>query len=105
MDRKCAACGAKTNVVFALGGVLLCREHFQEVSARLEQMRREGKQGNAAGIAREMFREQYATGDYILRDIPRDVWNRAKHRAVDDGHSLRELVLKAVQEYLHRHDR
>ena len=37
---------------------------------------------------------------YPLRDIPTDLWNAAKHRAVDEGLSLRELILKALGEYL-----
>ena len=37
---------------------------------------------------------------YLLRDIPEELWNRAKHRAIDDGDSLRDLILKAVESYL-----
>jgi hypothetical protein len=39
-------------------------------------------------------------GDYLLRDVPEDLWQKAKHRAVDDGDSLRDLVLKALHSYL-----
>jgi hypothetical protein len=51
-------------------------------------------------MARKMFREEYSTGNYILRDIPRELWDAAKHRAIDDGVSLRELVLTAIQAHL-----
>jgi len=37
---------------------------------------------------------------YLLRDIPEELWNRAKHRAIDDGDSLRDLILKSVESYL-----
>lgn len=37
---------------------------------------------------------------YILRDIPPDLWVRAKHRTLDDGVSLRVLILRAVTAYL-----
>jgi hypothetical protein len=36
----------------------------------------------------------------LLRDIPAGLWIAAKHKAVDEGLSLRELILKALQEYL-----
>jgi len=44
--------------------------------------------------------EQIQTTTYLLRDIPDELWNRAKHRAVDDGVSLRDLILSAVESYL-----
>jgi hypothetical protein len=40
------------------------------------------------------------TLNYLLRNIPHELWSRAKHRAVDDGVSLRELIFKAIEEYL-----
>jgi len=41
-----------------------------------------------------------SAGSYLLRDIPEQLWITAKHRAVDEGLSLRELILKALQAYL-----
>lgn len=98
--RKCEACGTTKNLGGSLGGVLLCREHFADILAQVEALRSEGKQVNVMGIARQMFREEYSTGNYILRDISKELWDAAKHRAVDDGVSLRELVLNAIQIYL-----
>jgi hypothetical protein len=100
MIRQCAACGTTKNLGPSLGGVLLCRAHYEDISAQVEQLRAEGKQVNVSGIARQMFREQYSTGNYILRDIPKGLWDAAKHKAVDEDVSLRELVLNAVQAYL-----
>jgi hypothetical protein len=40
------------------------------------------------------------TINYLLRNIPVELWDRAKHRAVDDGISLRELILRAIENYL-----
>lgn len=37
---------------------------------------------------------------YLLRNIPTTLWDRAKHRAVDEGLTLRSLILKALEEYL-----
>ena len=39
---------------------------------------------------------------YLLRDIPRDLWDAVKHRAVDDETSLRGLIVAAIREYLDR---
>lgn len=100
MMKKCEACGTTKNVYGSLGGVLLCKAHYTDISAEVEALRAEGKQVNAMGIARRMFREQYSTGDYLLRDIPKDLWDTAKHHAIDDGVSIRELVLEAIQVYL-----
>jgi hypothetical protein len=32
--------------------------------------------------------------------IPGEVWARAKHRAIDDGISMGELVVRAIELYL-----
>jgi hypothetical protein len=98
--RKCEACGTTKNVYGALGGVLLCKEHYADILAEVEATRARGKQVNVTGIARRMFREQYSTGNYILRDIPQELWDSAKQRAFADGISLRELILTAIEGYL-----
>ncbi len=100
MNRQCAACGTTKNLGPSLGGVLLCRDHYQDISTQVEQFRAEGKQVNVAGIARQMFREQYSTGNYILRDIPKELWDDAKSKAFEQGISLRELIFLSVQQYL-----
>lgn len=101
--RQCAACGTTKKLGPSLGGVLLCNDHYHDISAQVAQLRAEGKQVNVAGIARQMFREQYSTGNYILRDIPKELWDTAKHKAFDDGVSLRELVLTAIEKYVVDH--
>lgn len=42
-----------------------------------------------------MLRE--TSQDYILRDIPADLWTQAKHAAVDRGVSLRDLLLAGLR--------
>jgi hypothetical protein len=37
---------------------------------------------------------------YTLRNIPRDLWTLAKHRAVDEGQSLRGIIIAALRAYL-----
>ena len=38
--------------------------------------------------------------DYLIRDFPEDLHKAAKHQAVDEKITLRDLILKAVEEYL-----
>lgn len=102
--KKCEACGTTKNINGSLGGVLLCKEHFADISAEVDQLHAAGKQVNVSGIARRMFRENFSTGNYILRDIPSELWDQAKHRAVDEGISLRELIFDALQKRLSKHD-
>jgi len=97
---KCAACGSETKTGISLGGIILCRSCDPEVREEMDRLRAEGKPVNVGHIARRIYREKYCVGDYILRDIPADLWTRAKHRAVDDGTNLREMVLKALKAYL-----
>ena len=38
--------------------------------------------------------------DYILRNIPAALWLALKHRAVDEGLTIKALILRAITEYL-----
>lgn len=51
--------------------------------------------------ARQTYREQHSRS-YLLRDIPSELWNRARHRAIDEGMSLRELIFVSIQHYLEK---
>jgi len=37
---------------------------------------------------------------YPLRAIPVELWDKAKHRAITERLTLRELILIALEEYL-----
>lgn len=37
---------------------------------------------------------------YLLRGVPMELWQRLRHRAVDEGISLREILLRAIEQYL-----
>ena len=47
-----------------------------------------------------MNKEEEKKINYLLRDIPRELWDSAKHKAVDDGTTLRDLVLKSIAKYI-----
>ena len=38
--------------------------------------------------------------DYLLRTIPNELWKEARKRAIDEGISTRELILKAIESYI-----
>jgi hypothetical protein len=38
--------------------------------------------------------------NYLLRNIPLDLWRQVKHRAVDEGRPVRELILEALRRYV-----
>jgi hypothetical protein len=95
----CAACG-KPNANQGIGGVLICHQCSPDIHAEIETLRSDGKPVNVAHIARRIYRETNSAGNYLLRDIPQDLWDQAKHRAVDEGASLRDLILKALRSYL-----
>ena len=96
----CDACGKLITDGTGAGRAILCRTCFPDVMAEVERLREEGKPTDALTIARQIFRQTHSAGSYLLRDIPAELWTAAKHKAVDEGLSLRELLLKALQEYL-----
>lgn len=100
MTKLCAACGSVVKGGVSLGGVLLCRQCEPTISAEVMATRETGKPVNVGHIAHRIYKETHSGGNYLLRDVPEDLWQKAKHRAVDDGDSLRDLVLKALHAYL-----
>lgn len=36
---------------------------------------------------------------YLLREIPRDVWRRARSRAVLEGRSMREVIIDVLDHW------
>ena len=98
--RTCDACGKPIDSGVVIGGATVCRSCEPEVKAEIDRLQAEGKPVNAIAIARSIFRETHSAGNYLLRDIPEELWTVAKHKAVDKGMNLRELILDAVREYV-----
>ncbi|MFZ5501796.1 MAG: hypothetical protein ACOY58_07815 [Candidatus Micrarchaeota archaeon] len=42
--------------------------------------------------------------NYLLRDIPPALWKKARHVAVEEELTLRELLLKSLEEYCRKSD-
>ena len=98
MTKSCDACGAPAGV--SIGGAMLCRKCDVDIRPEIDRLREEGKAVNVLQIARKIFRETHSAGNYILRNIPEDLWKRAKHRAVDEKCSLRDILIKALEIYI-----
>jgi len=96
----CDACGKPVKGGIGMGGALLCRDCEPEIRIEMDRLRTAGKPVNVLHIAKRIYRETHSEGNYLLRDLPDDLWQKAKHRAVDDGDSLRDLILKALYAYL-----
>jgi len=96
----CAACGRKTPVIVGIKGVVICQSCEPEVKSRMEELRDTNKPVNVGHIARKIFREAKDPGSFMIRDIPKDLWDKAKHKAIDEGCTLREIVLSAVSDYV-----
>ena len=97
--KLCDACG-KPKAFMGIGVAMLCRDCEPGIRAEMDALRAAGKPVNALHIAKRVFRETHDSGNYLLRDIPDALWMRVKHRAIDEGGSIRDLVLKALHTYL-----
>jgi hypothetical protein len=47
-----------------------------------------------------MYREANSASNYMLRDVPDDLMQAAKQRALDDRGSVRDVILAALRAYL-----
>lgn len=100
MKNPCTACGSNTLPQVSMGGALICRQCSSAIRDRVAELRETGKPVNVIQIAKKYFRETYSAGNYLLRDIPEELWRRAKYRAVSDNTSIRDLILKALYDYV-----
>lgn len=105
---SCSVCGQRGLIsrgLISMGGVLLCREHAEDVRVEMERLRAEGKPVSVPGIARRMYREAMGgTSTYLVKDFPGPLKERAKLRAVRDDTDLRELMLTSLEKELDRRD-
>lgn len=96
--RTCDACGKPIDSGSVIGGSTVCRSCEPDVKAEIDRLQAAGEPVSAIAVARSMFRETHA--NYMLRDIPKDLWIATKHKAIDKGLNLRELILDAIREYV-----
>lgn len=98
--RLCDACGKPIRGGYGIGGALVCRDCDPQLTEEIRRQRDAGQPVNARHIARQIYRETHDAGNYLFREIPDELWRKAKHRAADDDDSLRDLLLKALHTYL-----
>ena len=96
---KCKACGAK-DICKAIDGVKLCHNCYSKMQDKVIEVTNSGEGIDILKIAAEMYRENKKVGSYLLRDIPNDLWDKAKHEAVNRGVSLREMLITALSDSL-----
>jgi len=97
--KLCDACGSpKAHIL--MGGAAICSQCDPDVQAEIKRLHAENKPVNVMHIAKRIFRKTHSSGNYLLRDIPEEIWTKAQHRAVDDKVSLRDLLLQALHAYL-----
>jgi len=96
----CDMCGRRIEGGREIGGAIVCRLCGVDLRIEMDKLHAEGKPVDGLKIAREIFHENYLGGDYLIRDIPGELVNKALRRAEKDGDSLRDLTVKAMQAYL-----
>ena len=99
--KHCDACGSE-KASLRMGGAVLCRDCEPRIREEMESLRAGGKPVNVLHIARRIYKESHSGGNYLLRDYPAKLWERAQHHAVSSKMSMRDLLLDAVEEYLER---
>lgn len=98
----CTVCQREMPGGIIIGGIVICCQCEPVLRERIDAIRAENRGGtiSAAKIAREIYNEQFAGSDYLLRTPPKDLMDAVKHRAVDDGDSIRDIIIKALRAYV-----
>jgi hypothetical protein len=86
--------------MISVGAARLCRTCDVEIRPEIEALRADNRPVNVLQIARKHFKENYAGGNYILRDIPADLERAWKEKALADGGNQRDVLLAALHEYV-----
>lgn len=100
MKKLCDRCGGSAAGGIGMGGAMLCRPCSADIRPEIDILRAKGRPVNVLQIARAYYRQHYAGGSYLLRDIPADLETTWKERAVRDGCNQRDVVLAALSAYL-----
>lgn len=101
MPKKlCDRCGSAAPGMTGIGGAMLCRTCNADIQPEIAALRAAGVPVNVLQIARKYFKTNCAGGTYMIRDIPADLEQAWKTRAIQDGCNQRDIVLAALVEYL-----
>ena len=94
-SKTCDACGADLRGGTSIGGTILCRACAPLVEDEIASIRAAGKPVSAARISAKM--RKATLHDYILRDIPPELWERVQAVAARRGQTARELIMTAIR--------
>jgi len=100
MKKLCDRCGSASPAMIGIGGALLCRTCDVDIRPGIDALRADNRPVNVLQIARKHFKENFAGGNYILREIPKDLEISWKQRALKDSCNQRDVVLAALTDYL-----
>ena len=96
----CDMCGRSIEGTMQIGDgkivreiFIVCRNCFGDLQIVREKRRAEAR-------AEDGLNKIYTGRDYLIRDIPEELVNKALRRADKDGDCLRDLTVKAMQAYL-----
>ncbi|MBA7640748.1 hypothetical protein ES703_48419 [subsurface metagenome] len=96
----CDMCGKQLKCSVRIDGAFVCRRCAVDLRIEIDRLHTEGKPVDALKIAREIFHKIYSGGDFLIRDVPEELMNKALRRADVDGDSLRDLMVRALREYV-----
>ncbi|HEX9972314.1 MAG TPA: hypothetical protein VGD14_09605 [bacterium] len=100
MKKLCDRCGSASPEMIGIGGALLCRTCDDDIRPEIAALRADNRPVNVLQIARRHFKENFAGGNYILREIPAGLETAWKQRALKDKCNQRDIVLAALTDYL-----
>jgi len=94
----CDACGKKVSGGADIDSVLICKDCAVDIREEINNLKTKGKTVNVKHIARKLFKAEHSAGNYLLRDIPDELWkslNPFFHKAhsfvkiyVDNNHDI-----------------
>lgn len=99
----CEACGNILPKCAVIEGAAVCEACAPDFRNALDEARGGNARGRARDahfVARAMLRERGGTTQIMLRDVPVPAYRTLKIRAAEQGVSVRELILAAVDVYL-----
>lgn len=99
----CEACGNILPQGEEIDGAAVCGACAPDFRRALDEARKGGAWGRARDahfVARTMLRERGGTTQIMLRDVPAPAYRTFKARAAEQGVTVRELILAAVDAYL-----
>lgn len=100
----CDACGRLRDCISISDAWIcpICESDIRAEINRLAQLQNKKYPINVLALVKQYFLNHHDSGSYQLRSIPRELKLAVQHQALDEGLTLRELIFKALEEYLQK---